>query len=482
MNEQIELLEKRWRSLCDVFLPITYPGQPWRASRLMSETEPSQGWKLHISATILTACDVLARTGPVLRQWGALYKAPESILELRRINAGLFYGYSQVGKFMTIYPERAEDALRIAAAMDRLTDGLPCPRVPYDRPLRAGSCVSYRYGAFRSPHADGHGAEDPEQQPMIRTPDGSLVRDERTRDAAVPAWAPDPFTEYRQGDRPETPRASPLKSTYRAYEAISQRGKGGVYKAISLRTSPAGRCIFKEGRMNGETDWDGTDGFGRIRNEKRILELLWSRGIPVPEIVDYFEVGPTNYLVLESVEGALLHSVITGKQKLPIPEAVLLGAKMADMVAGIHRAGVVWRDCKPLNVIVDESRRLRPLDFEGACLSHDTPRQPWGTYGYIPPEWLHEVDAKSPEAEDRYALGASLHHLLSGRPPDSDKTLPPIGTLRRGIPPDVRHLIRALTDPDPGSRPAAAAAAAVLCTAAEIFTKPETSPHVRKGG
>lgn len=462
MNEQIASIENQWRSLCDVFLPIAHPGQPWRSSRPTAESDPLQGWKLHISATILTACDVLARTGPILRRWNALYKAPESILELRRINAGLYYGYSQVGKFITIYPERVDHALRIAEEVDRATQGLPCPRVPFDRSLRGGSCVSYRYGAFRSPDADGHGGKDPDDLPMIRTPDGSLIRDERTRDAAVPAWERDPFLELQRPDRSRNPGITPLKTTYRAYEAISQRGKGGVYKAINLHVAPAKHCIIKEGRVDGETDWDGTDGFQRIRNEKRILEILLSNGIAVPQIVDYFVAGRTNYLVLESVEGAILHSRITGNRKVPIRDALRYGAQLAKIVGDIHDSGVVWRDCKPLNIIVDAADRLRPLDFEGACLTQEVPDQPWGTYGYIPPEWLHDVGPRHLKAEDLYALGASLHHIFSGRPPDSDRRLPPIGSLRRGIPPEARMIVSSLTDADPGSRPAAAVVANAL--------------------
>jgi class IV lanthipeptide synthase len=460
MNEQMVFLEKRWRTLCEVFLPIALPDQPWRFSRLVDDRDPLQGWKLHISATILTACDVLSITGPILRRLDALYKAPESMLELKRINTGLYYGYSQVGKFITVYPQRVEDALCLAEEVDQATQGLLCPRVPFDRPLHDGSCVSYRYGAFRAIHVRDHG-DNLEGPLMIRAPDGSLIPDERTRDAAVPSWERDPFLEVHLPVGSENSSVTPLKTTYRAYEAISQRGKGGVYKAINLRSSPAQRCIIKEGRMNGETDWDGTDGFQRVRNEKRILERLLHHGVPAAQIVDYFTVGRTSFLVLESVKGALLHSIITGKRKLPICEALLYGARLAEIVADIHKAGVVWRDCKPLNIIVDESDRLRPLDFEGACFAHEAPVQPWGTFGYTPPEWLQKVESRHLKAQDLYALGATLHHIFSGRPPASDG-LSPIGSLRRGIPPEVRGIISSLTDAIPDSRPAATVVAAAL--------------------
>lgn len=479
MSEQTESLEKRWSSLCDIFLPVVHPGQPWRMSRPVSERDPSQGWKLHISATILTACDVLDIVGPLLQQYDALYKAPASILELKRINTGLYYGYSQVGKFITVYPQRVEDAVRRAEELDQATRGLLCPRVPFDRPFRDGSCVSYRYGAFRALHVGSDHDEAPEDRLMIRAPDGTLIPDERTRDAAVPSWEQDPFLHLDDQGRSQITGVTPLKTTYRAYEAISQRGKGGVYKAIDLRFSPAQRCIIKEGRMSGETDWDGTDGFQRIRNEKRILETLLSFGVPVPQVVDYFTVGRTNYLVLESVEGTNLHSMTTGTRRVSIHEALLYGAELAKIVRDIHNSGVVWRDCKPLNIIVDDAHRVRPLDFEGACLAHEAPAQPWGTFGYTPPEWLQDVKARHLEAEDLYALGATLHHIFSGRPPDSDAKLPPIGSLRRGIPPDIRRIVSLLTGAIPNSRPAATVVADVFYSALENSVGRQASGTIR---
>ena len=455
MREQMELFEGRWRSLCEVFLPVVHSGQPWRFSRTATDSDPTQGWKLHVSATILTACDVLDIVGPILLRWNALYKAPESIVELRRINTGLYHGYSQVGKFITVYLERVEDTLAVAAELDKATHGMPCPRVPFDRSLHDGSCVSYRYGAFRSARVRDDDA--PGDISMIRTPDGLLIPDERTRDAAVPSWERDPFLQLSSSFRSENSRVTPLKTTYRAYEAISQRGKGGVYKAINLRFAPALPCIIKEGRMNGETDWDGTDGFHRILNEKRILERLASYGVPVAQVVDYFTVDRSNFLVLEYISGTLLHSIVTGKRKLPISKALLYGAGLAEVVGDIHNAGVAWRDCKPLNIIVDESGRLRPLDFEGACLAHEAPVEPYGTFGYAPPEWLRETGSRylDLEAQDLYALGATLHHIFSGQPPESDVKLQPIGSLRHGIPPRVRKMVSSLTDAIPGARPAA---------------------------
>jgi serine/threonine protein kinase len=263
----------------------------------------------------------------------------------------------------------------------------------------------------------------------------------------------------------EDQEASPLMTTYRAYEAISQRGKGGVYRAIDLRSAPARRCVIKEGRKHGETDWDGEDGFSRLLNEKRILERLLAYGASVPNILDYFEVGQSNFLVLQSIDGEVLHAMISGDLVLSPGEVLSYGAKVADVLARIHGAGVVWRDCKPLNILVDQDHDLRAVDFEGACLLDEAPDQPWGTSGYTPPEWLDEIRSEDLQAQDLYALGATLHHMLSGEPPTSDGALPPIRPRARGIAPVLVAVVAALTDAVPGSRPSARAVAAALNSA-----------------
>jgi serine/threonine protein kinase len=78
---------------------------------------------------------------------------------------------------------------------------------------------------------------------------------------------------------------------------------------------------------------------------------------------------------------------------------------------------------------------------------------PWGTAGYVPPEWLNEPGDGSRKSEDLYALGATLYQLLTNRIPEA--TAPPvrIGSLRRRVPPGARKIIHRLLDPDPLARP-----------------------------
>jgi class IV lanthipeptide synthase len=453
-------LKNRWDELCARYLPIVAEGSVWRQNRLIFPDDPEQGWKLHISATILTANQIMEKVAPLLCSLNIVFKAPRSLEELSMLNCGLQYGFSQVGKFITVYPKTPEDAMSLAQKLHRLTYRLPGPSAPYDISFRANSRVSYRYGSFSFLEVENaNGA----RVSAIRKPDGELIPDLREPGAAAPVWATNPFLEpiARSGNKSKSP--GPLKTTYRAYEALSQRGKGGVYRALDLSVLPARLCVLKEGRRHGETDWDGRDGYWRIKREARVLSSLYSAGVRVPRVYATFKSEGNFYLAAEFIEGKNLQSLLMNKRKkLPLPEALDYGAQLAALLQQIHSAGWTWRDCKPLNLIVDDEGRLRPLDFEGACPVNQPDKMPWGTPGYAPPDWLSEPVSKTRVPEDLYALGATLHQLLSNDTPYGTHSKPAIGRLRKHVPAQVKELLSALLDADPASRPAADRALGVL--------------------
>jgi hypothetical protein len=359
-----------------------------------------------------------------------------------------------------VYPRSAGEAVSLARRLRRLTYNVPRPEVPYDLPFGTNSCVYYRYGAFGSLVIETPGGS---ATPAIRDPEGRLVPDPREFGAAVPEWIEDPFVKGRRlKRRREAP--TPLNTTIRAYEALSQRGKGGVYRALDLGVKPARLCVLKEGRRNGETDWDGRDGAWRVWHEARVLRALARTGVGAPQVYSEFEVGGNYYLAMEFVEGRNLQALLAGRRRrLPVVEALRLGAQVAGLLAGIHAAGWVWRDCKPLNLILTVGGVLRPLDFEGACRLRSAEVTPWGTSSYVPPEWTDEPCAATRLPEDLYALGATLHQLLTSFTPN-ETTLPSLGSVRRRVPCGVSELVASLLDSDPRSRPAARTVARLLKT------------------
>src|SRR5262245_42283843 len=101
-TEHKKKAQREWQRLCDTYLPIRSNRSIWRLSRKRNGDDPSQGWKLHVSATILSACSIFRAIAPYLKRRNISFKAPKSLAELQKINAGIFYPFSQVGKFVTV--------------------------------------------------------------------------------------------------------------------------------------------------------------------------------------------------------------------------------------------------------------------------------------------------------------------------------------------------------------------------------------------
>lgn len=435
-----------WRRLCDAYLPETDSSSIWRHSAA-NPTGLAQGWKLHIPATIFTAVKVLKRVGPLLKKRGVPFKAPSSLNELGKLNAGIFYGYTQVGKFLTIYPSTEFELRKLARELHRLTHDLHAPTIPFDRQYRSDSRVYYRYGSFIEQTVEHNGRFEL----AIQEPSGKLIPDRRDI-PSPPPWVRDPFTtKHGPDDQPKAPTL--LTTRFKAFRALSQRGKGGVYQALDFSMIPPRLCILKEGRRHGELRIDGRDGYWRIQHEERVLKSLASKGVHVQSLFSSFRAEKNYYIALEYFEGETLGDYLDRRQRrLSLAAVLRTSIALADLIAQIHRAGWVWRDCKPQNLIFHNAT-LRAIDFEGACTIADPDPFPWGTHPYTPPESEAPFRGQSRLPEDLYALGKLIFLLSTGRLPDSDTQ--PIQDLRTGVPNALGEVVAALLDEDPRRRPTA---------------------------
>jgi serine/threonine protein kinase len=379
---------------------------------------------------------------PYLKQANALFKAPSSLEELHKLNSGLYYGYSQIGKFITIYPRNTSEAVSMARDLDRLTIGRAGPRIPFDSRFARGSSVYYRYGSFGLQMPDGSMTD------ALRDPDGNLVEDSR---AEKPPWVIDPFLEPH-ARRSRSSNNGLWTAPFRVAQALSQRGKGGVYQAMDLRFDPPRPCIIKQGRAGGEISWDGRDGTWMLKRERQALESLARAGIEVPVVYASFKIEPHYYLVMEQVEGETLQMFLEKRQRrLSIRRVLEFAREISSLLARIHRAGWLWLDCKPANLILTRNGKLRPLDFEGACSLKRSISSDWQTPAFKSPEGISGEKCLSP-SEDMYALGVTCYFLLTGRLPEISNRK---SMFRRDVPKQLRSVIENLLSPDPQVRPRA---------------------------
>jgi tRNA A-37 threonylcarbamoyl transferase component Bud32 len=421
---------RRWQRLCETYLPVKYEDSIWRFSRETRETEPPQGWKLHISATVPEACDLFEKLALFLISQDVQFKAPKSLDELSNINSGLQYGYVQVGKFIVVYPSTEEQAVKLARRLHELTAEFISISVPFDKQYLPDSSVFYRYGAFAPLEMTD---EKGRAVSAVRNSAGAHVRDDRFQ--PIPEWLSDPFQNNGKSIEEDSEDVkNPLKNTYKVFRAITQRGKGGTYQALDLSVNPPRFCIVKEGRRNGEIDWNGQDGYFLVKNEFDVLNALRKIYKDAPQVFSSFELSGNFYLVMEYVEGKSLHNLLKlRRHRLSIKQVVKFAIEIAKIIEEINKAGWVWNDCKPANLIVTRGKSLKPVDFESSYPINQSDPFDWKTKVFS--KSANGLSSTKPDGKsnDLYAFAAVVYFLLTGKFYDADAPLK-IAKLRRNVP------------------------------------------------
>jgi serine/threonine protein kinase len=197
-------------------------------------------------------------------------------------------------------------------------------------------------------------------------------------------------------------------------------------------------------------------------------------------IVDVGEVDGVHYLAAEYVRGGTLEERLQAAGPLDVGETVRLAAEIARGLDSLHNAGIVHRDVKPSNVMIDLSGNAAVTDFglaKGRAYTALTrPGQVMGTLDYIAPELIREERA-SP-ASDIYALGCLVYECLTGEPPFAKRGIFGVAVAhldsapadpaaaREDVPDEVGWVVLRALDKDPARRPSTATALARMLVAA----------------
>jgi serine/threonine-protein kinase len=155
-----------------------------------------------------------------------------------------------------------------------------------------------------------------------------------------------------------------------------------------------------------------------------------------------------HYIVMEYVDGLDLHQLVKRDGPFDFSTAAEVIAQAARGLAHAHTKGIVHRDVKPANILIDQNGRVKILDMGLALVSAGAKdsltvannENVLGTADYLAPEQAinsHGVDHRA----DIYGLGCTLYYLLAGKPPFGDGTLAQrIARHQKEMPPPIRTL------------------------------------------
>lgn len=215
------------------------------------------------------------------------------------------------------------------------------------------------------------------------------------------------------------------------YRLLRLLGKGGMSSVyLAEHTLMRRRCALKVlpiGRVD-DSSW-----LARFHREAQAIAALDHPNIVRAYDVDHEQDGDRDihFLVMEFVDGHNIQEIVNDNGPLPLETAADYFRQAALGLEHAHRAGLVHRDVKPGNLLVDQQGVVKVLDLGLARFNEVTEEQPLtvthdervlGTADYLSPEQAidsHTVDLRA----DIYSLGCSIYFALTGRPPFNDGSL-----------------------------------------------------------
>ncbi len=270
------------------------------------------------------------------------------------------------------------------------------------------------------------------------------------------------------------------KATAGEYEILTELGRGGmavVYLAqdLALDRNVAIKVMTPELLLMGQ------DVVERFNREARTAAKLSH-----PHIIPIYSVKSTDdlsYFVMKFIQGRSLESVMREEERLPIDVVQTILGQVAGALDYAHRNGVIHRDIKPGNIMLDEEGWAVVMDFGIAKAVESTALTmtgaALGTPSYMSPEQCSGLQLTG--AADQYSLGVLTYEMLSGQLPfegysamgvmyrHTHEPPPPISTVWPECPPDLATALMRMLEKEPENRwPSMASAAAAIAAVQDV--------------
>lgn len=248
-----------------------------------------------------------------------------------------------------------------------------------------------------------------------------------------------------------------LQDRYRIVGTLGAGGFSSVYQARDMRFSNVTKlCAVKEMLISTPDPKMRELTIKSFEREASMLATLDHAAIP--KVTDYFTDGDRSYLILDLVRGKDLEHWLEEHKDLLDQETVIEWTiQLCDALAHLHEQKpqpIVFRDVKPSNIMLDQHNRIRLIDFGIAKVFETGDKGTMiGTEGYSPPE---QYRGQAEPSGDIYALGATLHHLLTKQDPRLEPPFTfaerPINKVNPHVSPAFEAIIMRCLNYDPKER------------------------------
>ena len=251
-----------------------------------------------------------------------------------------------------------------------------------------------------------------------------------------------------------------LDGRYRVQARIAQGGMATVYVGHDTKLERTVALKVMHANLVGDEDF--------VR--RFIAEAKHAAALSHPSVVAVYDQGTDKghvFLAMEYVPGRTLRALLTERGRLGPRQALEIMQPVLAALGAAHRAGVIHRDVKPENVLLNSDGRIKVADF-GLARAESASKQTKtgmliGTVGYLAPEQVVSGDADT--RTDVYAAGIMLFELLTGHQPHQggsplsvaykhvNEVVPLPSSVIPGLPPQLDALVASATNRDPARRP-----------------------------
>lgn len=332
-----------------------------------SNSLPEYGFKIHLSATIYNYLDILKPFYIYIRKTDVEWKVVSSFRMLERQNIG-YNGYSQIGKFITIYPYNTKMFCDLLNDLELIFKSFRSIKIPSDFQYMFSQIVYYRYGEIQ------------------KVGEGSSFVDKRNGE--IPKEVHVPVEDYY------IKRLNELPKHIWVIDLVKHSGKNLVYKAFDANIK---RIVYLKAALYlSNIDIYGTDSMNRLTIEKRALKKLENIYF-VPKLLDEFYVNDCYFIELSSINGQSILNLFIENPMTPINERISIVYKIIDRMQELLEYGIVYVDISMSNILIDDLGDIHIIDFEYCKILNEwnPPDIVAGCIGFYDPKYTAVDDKRT---------------------------------------------------------------------------------------